>query len=116
VNQFRIFNINSYIVVYVDTPETAPVVSANPNKRSIRLSWTPLNPTDDVGRITWYTIEFNNQSSIITHSVKYSSSTFNLTYLKPYTNYTVRMNAKSFVGTGPWSTLKHITTYIAGKM
>jgi hypothetical protein len=103
-----------FLIAYLDVPGT-PVISATPMKGSIRLSWTPLIPTDDVGTITWYTIEFNNQSSIFTHSAKYPSSTYTLTYLKPYTNYSARMNAKGFVGQGIWSAWKKVSTSIAGK-
>jgi hypothetical protein len=84
------------------------------SQRSIQLKWTPGNPADDVGMITWYIIEFNNQSYITTLSIKYPTSTLDLTSLKPYTKYFIRINAISAVGQGLWSGLKTVGTTIAG--
>ncbi|KAK3754635.1 hypothetical protein QZH41_014922, partial [Actinostola sp. cb2023] len=86
--------------------------SVTPNKRSLRLRWTPVL-SDDVGTITRYTIEFKNMSRTLTHHVPYPTSWGNLAFLKPYTNYTVRMYVTSSVGRGLWSGLSTVRTLIA---
>ena len=88
--------------------------SLTPNKRSLRLSWTPVL-SDDVGTITWYTIEFKNMSIPFTYHVAYPTSRGKLAFLKPYTNYTVRMYVTSSVGRGLWSGLSTVRTLIARK-
>jgi hypothetical protein len=101
------------VFVFSDVPY-APIITANQMKRSIELSWTPGNPADDVEMITWYTIEFNNQSYNTTLSIKYLTSTLDLTSLKPYTYYFIRINAISTVGQGLWSPWQTVRTAIAG--
>jgi hypothetical protein len=91
-----------------------PSRKANPDKRSITLRWS-VNSGDDVGTITWYTIEINNQSSFIKYSAQYPTSTYELTYLKPYTQYYLRINARSIVGSGLWSPWNSVKTSIASK-
>jgi len=103
------------ILFCLDVP-TPPTIKLTPNKRSIRLDWS-VNPSNDEGTITLYNIEFLNITELrkygISGSIQNKYGTFN--FLKPYTNYTVRMNAVSMVGVGLWSSINTIQTLIAGK-
>jgi len=95
---------------YLPDVPAAPSVLTFTNETRIQLYWNPASMvSDDVGMITWYNIEFINESIVTKFSVPHPTATFDLTFLKPSTDYSVRMRAVSNVGRGLWSTWINIT-------
>lgn len=81
----------------------------------ISINWTIFDVTDDVGVVQYYIVQFNNLTSTRNIKIQPSENEYNLTYLRPYTNFTIKIQAVTKVGLGLWSSLKTVTTKIAGK-
>jgi len=106
--------IQSFLFVPTDVPQS-PLLTAVSHQRMISLNWTTLDITDDVGLITHYIIQLKNLTSVKNIQVPSSECAYNLTFLRPYTNFTIKMQAVTRVGHGLWSSLERVRTQIAGK-
>ncbi|XP_031563928.1 receptor-type tyrosine-protein phosphatase F-like [Actinia tenebrosa] len=81
-----------------------PIVQIKPSSRSALVMIIP-NITADQGNITKYSIDLDWHKRYLTNL-----STYHLTDLKPYTNYTVRVMVSSQIGKSEWSKTVTFTT------
>ncbi|XP_031551959.1 receptor-type tyrosine-protein phosphatase F-like [Actinia tenebrosa] len=93
--------------VYV-TNQEPPRMEFIPNKRSITLTWT-YKKCSTTDHITGYLVKVENR----THKAIGDDLSYNVTDLKPYTEYNVSIKAIKQVGHGVWSNVTTIRTAIA---
>ena len=91
------------------------VYRGNIQARSTVVTWSHPRPGPDEAPITSYTLQYQNSSFSDNIDVSDGTLRKRLFNLKPYTGYTVRVAAKSVLGTGDWSSPVTFTTSAAGK-
>ena len=85
-------------------PSAAPLFTVSTTATNITITWQPLQPCDENGNITNYTIAYRMEGrmdmSFIEIVVDAANLTDVVTPLTPYTNYTIKMAASTSVGQG----------------
>eukprot|EP00794_Sanderia_malayensis_P007980 gene7980-8837_t len=93
----------------VTTKETEPSIAPSnirvvvKNATSIDVSWSVLKKNDTNGIITKYILILRNSSTSAVKSFEVSETWYNLTGLKPFTNYSIKIAAATNIGPGPYS-------------
>ena len=82
--------------------------------RSAVPRW-PYSPAADEAPIDFFTLHYQNNTFGDDIVVSDGSVSRQLNHLKPYTLYSVRVNATSVLGTGDWSNPVSFTTSTASK-
>ena len=77
-------------------------MSAHP--QSLSISWDPPPEIDQNGPITGYVIRYSRVGSNVTmDEIVTSGSTYTITKVLPFVNYSVDIAAMNVNGTGPYS-------------
>ena len=92
------------------TPQSIiPSVTAT----SVNVSWNEIECTERNGMITNYTVEFSSLGgSVIPGVLMVNERRFTASGLAPFTNYTFQVAGINRNGTGPFSDLTTIQTYV----
>jgi hypothetical protein len=97
----------------IDIPE-APSNQVTPDKRSVLLRWNNFQTND--GTAKSFSIEVNNKTCLIKKypSQNHPINTLNITNLKPYTEYEIKMKAIKTDSKPLWKSTTKVKTLIAG--
>ena len=105
------------LLCYSEKPgQVIGVSKSNVTARTALVTWTRYSPGEDETPITRITVQYQNSASpyhlvILTGS----SSSKELTNLKPFSKYNVTVKASSVLGDGLWSTILTFETLTASK-
>ena len=96
-------------------PGAAPVVSTNPDQRSIDVSWMMLECQDRHGNITMYEVRYTglNFEENVNQTLSTSSgdeTSLEVDGLEEFANYTIEVRAYTAVGPGPYSDSMDVQT------
>ena len=101
---------NTYVELTV--PPAAPddlMASSITMSASITVTWEPVPCMYRNGVITGYVIELNNDSISVETITRDKTSVFEITGLKPSTQYEIEVAAINSVGTGPFTNFNTTT-------
>ncbi|XP_035218180.1 receptor-type tyrosine-protein phosphatase delta-like [Stegodyphus dumicola] len=75
---------------------------------SINIEWSEPQPF--TGPILSYSIKKTNTETQVSEVISVQTTSYSITGLSPYTNYSVKVRASTSVGKGPWSDVYNILT------
>ena len=108
------YQLTSYFLNKVTPDAVTDLVVGSSSYNSLTLKWS--HPSIGDMPVTSYKLEYKEAvDGATTKTSITSASSHVITGLKPYTNYTIRVMAKSRVGEGLWSAPIEFTTDQAGK-
>ena len=86
-------------------PTSAPIniMAMSVHPESLYISWEPPPKIDQNGPITDYVILYSRVGSNVIDDIITSRSTYTITELFPFVNYSVEIAAMNVNGTGPFS-------------
>lgn len=101
-------------------PVSSPtrIVARASSATTISVSWQPPKLQDRNGVIISYAISYFmiNTSSDVTFQVNGLTTIANISLLKPFTSYSIRIKAATIIGFGPYSSTFTVTTDQAGRL
>ena len=112
---YRLFAFNS-----ADVPDAPSSVKVNDiQSRTVAIEWRKPKQDKLEGAIASYLIKYHvvsNPNNVTTVSIAPTPTSYKLSNLVPYTNYSMQIAAISSVGEGVWSELMDFTTDSACKL
>ena len=109
----------SYALLYtISVPSGPPqnIAESSISSRSAVISWAPPREEDQNGIITNYTVEVERAGGSDFLVLVVSSTSANITSLKPFRDYFISIAASTSIGRGPFSSSLSIVTLEAGKV
>ena len=86
-------------------------VTPSTTSRSVSVSWSTIECIERNGKITIYTMVFQEQGgAVIPGEVNAMDRNFTASGLTPHTNYTFRVAGVNSNGTGPYTNISSILT------
>ena len=97
-----------YLLYPVLVLGAAPIVSTDPDQRSINVSWMMSDCQDHCGNITMYEVrytssDFGDNVNLTLNTTNEDEMSLIVGGLEEFTNYTIEVRAYTAVGPGPYS-------------